>query len=85
MNTKIHHWQAIGRSVFDLQGGRSPSGLFNVRIAQASKNAPPETAQLIALAPAMAHALSCAARGDCGPARAILQTIPSTYRSHPHA
>jgi hypothetical protein len=81
MNTKIHHWQAIGRSVFDLHAGCSPLGLFNVRIAQASKDAPPDTAQLIALAPAMAHALSCAARGACGPARAILESIPATFRS----
>lgn len=78
---KIHHWTAIGRSVFDLHAGKGPTGLYHVRIAQASKDAPPDTAKLIALAPAMAHALSCAARGDCSPARAILESIPPNFRS----
>jgi len=71
---KNTYWIARGRSVFDARGPmREGFYLPPARIAQVGKNAPFAAPELIALAPTMLRALQCATKGDCGPARAIVE------------
>lgn len=78
---KNHLWIALGRGVFDKLGPmRADFYLPDARLVQVSKNAPPGTAQLIALAPAMVEALEAAQRGDLAPCRALLESIPPGFR-----
>ena len=75
---QTYQWIALGRSVFDAHGPmREGFYLPPARIAQVGKNAPPYAAELIALAPTMLRALQSAARGDSGPARAIVEAWES--------
>ena len=80
MQAKTHHWRALGRSVMNLNGAKSPTGLYLSRIAQVGKDAPLGTADLIELAPAMALALQSALQGNLGPCRAILPRIPEAFK-----